>query len=77
MITDPWNRRFYLGRFTSGFRGSLAEPRGFFTTARWSIFCSGGRFGLAIIASHHEVASRADLALLAGGLGQIDTYNDV
>ena len=32
--------------FTKSAKGCIAQPHGFFTTARWSVFCNGGRYSL-------------------------------
>ncbi len=32
--------------YTLSPRGAIAQPHGFFTTARWSVFADGGRYGL-------------------------------
>lgn len=35
-----------LGPFAFSYRGMSAQPLGVHTSARWSVICSGGRFGL-------------------------------
>lgn len=32
--------------FTLSSRGAIAQPHGFFTTSRWSVFADGGRYAL-------------------------------
>lgn len=32
--------------FTFSPRGAIAQPHGFFTPARWSVFADGGRYSL-------------------------------